>query len=257
MKSPNERPSQGSKGQRPKVIAHRGASGERPENTLPAYALAVEQGADMIEIDLHLSRDGVVMIHHDASLERLGGEGEIGDHTAGDLALLDAAPESSESLPMPTLLEVLDGFGERIEFNLEIKIGGDAPYAGIEEISLAAVEERGLMERMLFSSFYDEVLARLRAESDSARLALLISPKAPVAILERAAAVGAEAIHPEVSLVDRQLVDSAHAAGLKVYPYTENSLEGMERLLDCGVDGIITNHPADLHALLDSRGASG
>jgi glycerophosphoryl diester phosphodiesterase len=236
------------------VIAHRGASGERPENTLSAYELAVAQAADMIEIDLHLSLDRVVMIHHDASLERLGASGEIREYSASELSRLNAAPGASLEERIPTLLDVLDRFGERMQFNLEIKVGGDnRAYEGIEEIALAAVSERGLLPRMLFSSFYDEVLVRMRALSAAARLALLVSPRAPVAILERAAAVSAEAINPEVRLVDSELVSKAHEAGLAVYPYTEDDPAGMVRLLDAGVDGIITNHPARLLALVEER----
>jgi glycerophosphoryl diester phosphodiesterase len=240
---------------RPLVIAHRGASGERPENTLSAYELAIDQSADMIEIDLHLSLDGVVMIHHDASLERLGTSGEIREHTSSELSRLNAAPGASVEERIPTLLDVLDRFGDRMEFNLEIKVGEGNAYEGIEEIALAAVVERGLLPRMLFSSFYDEVLGRMRALSSAARLALLVSPRAPVKILERAAAVSAEAINPEVRLVDSGLVAKAHKAGFAVYPYTEDDPAGMVRLLEAGVDGIITNHPARLRDLLNNRGA--
>lgn len=238
---------------RPLVIAHRGASGERPENTLSAYRLAVEQASDMIEIDLHLCRDERVVVHHDASLERLGEAGEIRDHSSSELARLDAAPGSRERERIPTLLEVLDEFGDLVQFNLEIKVGEDDPYEGIEAITLAAVEERGLLPRMLFSSFHDGVLHRLRALSADARIALLVSPRSAFRIFERAAAVGAEAINPAVRLVDADLVARAHAADLAVYPYTEDDPAGMERLLDAGVDGIITNHPARLHELLERR----
>lgn len=239
---------------RPLVIAHRGSSGERPENTFPAFERAIEQSADMIETDLHLSRDGIVMIHHDPELERLGEQGEIRDRTASELAAMNAAPGVSLAEKMPTLLELLDGFGERMQFNLELKVGlNDVAYEGLEDIVVSAVEARGLLPRMLFSSFYDAVLARLRTRSAAARIALLISPRAPVAIFERAAGVFAEAINPDVRLVTRKLVEEAHAAGLRVYPYTANESAEMARLLDCGVDGIITNHPARLHALLEER----
>jgi glycerophosphoryl diester phosphodiesterase len=239
---------------RPLVIAHRGSSGERPENTFPAFERAIEQSADMIETDLHLSRDGIVVIHHDAELERLGEQGEIRDRTASELAAMNAAPGVSLAEKMPTLLELLDGFGERMQFNLELKVGlNDVAYEGLEDIVVSAVEARGLMPRMLFSSFYDAVLARLRARSAAARIALLVSPRAPVAIFERAAGVLAEAINPDVRLVTQKLVEEAHAAGLRVYPYTANESAEMARLLDCGVDGIITNHPARLHALLEER----
>jgi len=239
---------------RPLVIAHRGSSGERPENTFPAFERAIEQSADMIETDLHLSRDGIVMIHHDAELERLGEQGEIRDRTASELAVMNAAPGVSLAEKMPTLLELLDVFGERMQFNLELKVGlNDVAYEGLEDLVVSAVEARGLMPRMLFSSFYDAVLTRLRARSAAARIALLVSPRAPIAIFERAAGVFAEAINPDVRLVTQKLVEEAHAAGLRVYPYTANESAEMARLLDCGVDGIITNHPARLHALLEER----
>jgi glycerophosphoryl diester phosphodiesterase len=239
---------------RPLVIAHRGSSGARPENTLAAFEHAVEEAADMIETDLHLSRDTVVVIHHDPELERLGEEGEIRDRTASELALMNAAPGAEISEKMPTLLDILDRFGDRIQFNLELKVGAnDVAYEGLEDIVVSAVEERGLMSRILFSSFYDPVLARLRDRSAAARIALLISPRGNIAILDRAARVAAEAINPDIRLVTEDLVRQAHRAGLCVYPYTANDSNEMARLLDCGVDGIITNHPARLQALLYER----
>jgi len=192
---------------RPLVIAHRGSSGERPENTLSAFERAIEQSADMIETDLHLSRDAVVVIHHDAELDRLGLPGEIRDHTAAELAGLNAAPGRSTSEGMPTLLEILDRFAPRIQFNLELKTGTEQPYDGIEEIVVSAVEARGLMPRILFSSFDDGVLQRLRRRSREARIARLVSPRAARALFERAADVGAEAINPHVSLVKQRLVE--------------------------------------------------
>ncbi len=238
---------------RPLVIAHRGASGERPENTLPAFEYAIEQSADMIETDLHLTRDGVVVIHHDAALDRLGGQGEIRDRTAAELAGLNAAPGASLAERMPTLLDLLDRFGERMEFNLELKVGIDAPYDGLEELVIGELEGRGLLPRMLLSCFDDRVLERLRALSPSARLGVLVSPRAPGDIAGRARRVQAEAINPQCFLVDEDLVRSVHAEGLAVYPYTANELPEMTRLLDCGVDGIITNYPARLRELVDAR----
>jgi glycerophosphoryl diester phosphodiesterase len=235
------------------VIAHRGASGERPENSLAAFELAVEQRADMIETDLHLSRDGTIVIHHDASLARLGEEGEIGEHTASELVALDVTLGAANAEGMPTLVDVLDGFGARILLNLEIKAASAGPYPGLEEIALAAVEELGLVERALFSSFFDPVLERLRGLSRNARLGVLVSPRSPRRVLERARQVDAEAIHPHIVLVSADLIRRAHEAGLKVLPYTEDDPAGMERLLDLGVDGLFTNHPARLLRLLEGR----
>jgi glycerophosphoryl diester phosphodiesterase len=238
---------------RPLVIAHRGASGERPENTLAAFERAIELSADMIETDLHLTRDGVVVIHHDASLKRLGARGEIRDWNASDLRSLDAAPEAPERMSIPTLLDVLEDFAPRIEFNLELKVGLAAPYPGLEEQVVREVEVRGLRDRVLFSCFDDGVLERLRGCSDALRLGVLASPRAPRDILRRAERVHAEAIHPHRRLVQPDLVARAHANGLAVYPYTANEIGEMARLLDCGVDGIITNYPSRLKELIAQR----
>jgi len=235
------------------VIAHRGASGERPENTLSAYRLAVEQRADMIELDLHRSRDGVVVIHHDALLDRLGAEGEIADHTSETLRALDAAPDSPEVERMPILEEVLETFAGEVELNLEIKLGQGGSYEGLEEQVVEAVRARGLMSRILFSCFFDPVLARLRALAPTARIGVLVSPRFPQGATERAATVSAESIHPHIDLVDRDLVRNAHARGLRVMPYTADDPGELVRLLDCGVDGIFTNHPARLRRIVDER----
>jgi glycerophosphoryl diester phosphodiesterase len=237
----------------PLVIAHRGASGSLPENTLPAYALAVEQGADMIEIDLHRSRDGEILIVHDEGLARLGGRGEIATATAAEVRRLDAG----DGEPVPTLDEVLDAFGARIPFNLELKCGSRGLYAGLEAAALAAVETRGLAARTLFSSFHDPVLARLRELSAGVRTALVLSPGNPERPLERARAVGAEAINPSLFMATPELIDAAHAEGLAVYVYTVDAEGDIRRLLDLGVDGIFSNFPARLRALVGSpRGDS-
>ena len=236
---------------RPLVIAHRGASGERPENTHAAFERAIALSADMIETDLHLTRDGVVVIHHDASLARLGAPGEIRDRNAAELAGLDASLGAGVFESIPTLLDLLDRYAARIQFNLELKLGESAPYDGIEARVLAAVKERGLLERMLFSCFDDPVLERLREAEPRARLAVLVSPRRPGRVLERAARVGAEALNPHVSLVDPGWVEAAHGAGLAVYPYTANEPAEMLRLIGCQVDGIITNYPDRLRRILD------
>ncbi len=232
-----------------KVIAHRGASGERPENTMSAYRLAIEQRADMIEIDLHRTHDGAIPITHDASLEHLGGQGEIADATLAEVRALDAG----DGEHVPQLHEVLDAFGGQIPFNLELKIGGRGAYAGLEAIAIAEVERRGLIAETVFSSFYDGVLATLRAESAGARIALLISRGSAVNWAERARVLRAEALNPELAQVTPELVRAAHGEGLAVYVFTVDPLEQMQRMLDLGVDGVFTNHPARLRRLLDSR----
>jgi glycerophosphoryl diester phosphodiesterase len=232
---------------RPQVIAHRGASAYRPENTLPAYELAVAQAADMIEVDLHRTRDGAVVIAHDAELERIGGRGEIGDASLAEVRALDAGAGQR----VPTLEELLDGFGSRIALNLELKQGSRGAYAGLPAVAVAAVRARGLEERTLFSSFYDPVLHDLRRVDPEARIALLLSRHAPEGWIERAHAVGAEAVNPELPLVDRSFVERAHGEGLAVYVFTVDLLEEMQRLLELGVDGLFTNVPDRMRRLVE------
>ncbi len=227
------------------VIAHRGASGYRPENTLAAFELAVEQRADMIEVDLHLSADGVVLIRHDAELESLGGRGEIADLPAARIRELDAGGGQ----PVPTLDEVLDRFGARIDFNLELKPRGRSPYPGLEGLVLAAVEKRGLLGRTLFSSFADPVLERLRALSERARIGVLVSPRSPGDPLERARALAADSVHPWIGMAEAGLVERAHAEGLAVHVFTVNEPEDMRRLRAMGVNGMFTDYPDRLRAL--------
>jgi glycerophosphoryl diester phosphodiesterase len=237
------------RGVSPLVIAHRGASAELPENTLPAYELALAQGSDMIEIDLHTTRDGAIVITHDESLESLGGRGEVADATLEEIRRLDAGGGAA----VPTLEEVLDSLGGRIPFNLELKRGSRGEYAGMEAVAVEEVARRGLLEQTLFSSFFDPELEALRGVSPKARLALLVSPRFPRGAIERARRVGAEALNPERSLVNRELVDSAHGEGLAVYVFTVDDGEEIRRLLDIGVDGLFTNHPRRMRAILASR----
>jgi len=214
---------------------------------MPAFELAIAQRADMIETDLHRTRDGVVVIAHDEELAGLGGRGEIADATLAELRSLDAGGGAR----IPTLDELLDGFGARIAWNLELKRGTRSEYAGLEALALEAVTRRGLLARTLFSSFHDPVLARLRALEPAARIGLLISRRHPHAVLERARALGAEAIHPEASLAEPALVEAAHAAGLAVHVFTVDAPAEMRRLIGLGVDGLFTNHPDRMRAIVD------
>ncbi len=238
------------------VIAHRGASGHRPENTLGAYELALEMNADMIELDLHQTRDCAIVIRHDAELDDLGGSGEIAEASLAAIRELDAGAGER----VPTLDEVLDAFGTRVPLNLELKWGTRGDYEGLESRVLAALRRRGLAASILFSCFRVSVLERLRAESPSARLAVLISPRSsrlsPEEAIGRAGALGAEALNPHFVQVDAGLVARAHDAGLAVHVYTVDAFDEMRRLIDLGVDGIFTNLPDRLRAVLDGAGAA-
>jgi glycerophosphoryl diester phosphodiesterase len=225
------------------VIAHRGASRDAPENTLEAFRLAVRQRADMIETDLHLSRDGAVPLYHDSAL---GGR---------PLAQLSLGEIRAARRGVPTLEEALDAVGAEIPFNLELKALPDdvTTYAGLEERVLAEIRRRGWLARTLFSSFYVAALERLRELEPSARIGLLLSSRSAGRMLERAERLRAEAVHPARALVREALVSELHAAGLRVHVFTVDDPDDQRRLIDWGVDGIFTNVPAQLRAILDSR----
>jgi glycerophosphoryl diester phosphodiesterase len=221
------------------VIAHRGASRDAPENTIEAFELAVRQGADMIETDLQLTGDRHVVLRHDSVID---GD-EIGDMTLSALRERDPA--------VPLLSEALDAVGADIPFNLELKRREDGElHAGMIELALDEVVRRGWLERTLFSSFYDPALARLRELEPRSRLALLISPRSALKILERAERLGAEAVNPERRLATAELVEQVHASGRCVYVYTVDEPAEQQTLRERGVDGIFTNVPAALRRLL-------
>jgi glycerophosphoryl diester phosphodiesterase len=243
---------------RPLVIAHRGAKAYKPENTLAAYALAVEQGADMVEIDIHLARDRSMPISHDAILERFGREGEIADVSLDELRAMsrsafEAKGSDKQYEEIPLLEEVLDQFGEVIPFNLEIKtMTEERPYPGLQKMILDQVVERGLLERTLFSSFSDKVLLELRKLQPEVRLGVLVDPRAPEGIFERAEACGAESINPHFANTDADLVDRAHQKGLAVYVYTVDDPWRMKELFGLGVDGLFSNVPDLLREVVAS-----
>jgi glycerophosphoryl diester phosphodiesterase len=141
--------------------------------------------------------------------------------------------------------------GTEIPFNLEIKRGRDACYPGLEAEVLEELSRRGLCDVTLLSSFEDEVLVTLREKCQKARLAVLVSPRAPKRIFDRAVQVGAEAINPHFVMVDEALVERAHRQGFTVYVYTVDDEAMMRRLLGLGVDGLFTNVPDRLRALLE------
>jgi glycerophosphoryl diester phosphodiesterase len=248
------------------VIAHRGASGHCPENTLRAYETAIEMRADMIEIDLHRTKDGAIVITHNSALAGLGGpsapgvsrarpdssgKGEIADASLAEVRALDAG----DGQRVPTLDEVLDGFAKRIPFNLEVKWGRAGDYEGLEAETLEALRSRRLGRDILFSSFRPSILGRLRELDPRARLALLVSPQdrdyTLDAALAQARELGCEALNPHWTQTDAALVAAAQAAELAVNVYTVNDIQGMRRMLDLGVDGVFTNFPDLLRALLD------
>ena len=235
----------------PLVIAHRGASRIAPENTMPAFAQAIALRADMIELDVQHSADGaLVVVHDDTTLRVAGGAGgPVAALSLHELRRLDVG-----GARIPTLDEVLALVRDaRISVNVELK------GPGVEEGVVAAVHAFGLRDAALLSSFDWEALARVRALDPTLRLAALTGTETfhplvrfrepyPLPVLRR---LGAVAWHPHYRLANRVIVRAVQRAGYRVHVWTVNRPAAMRRLLRLGVDGIITDEPPTLAALLD------
>ncbi|MGH1491370.1 MAG: glycerophosphodiester phosphodiesterase [Acidimicrobiales bacterium] len=225
-----------------RVIAHRGASSTHHENTLEAFRAAVDHGAHGIELDVRLSADEVLIVHHDAHLA---------DGSLVRELTVDELPDW-----VPTLGEALDVAGD-LWVNVEIKNVPDEPdfdadhqisvaVAGLIAASLAQPSENtAAADRFMVSSFNVDSVERIRELDQSIPLALLVWGQAnPASLIGRAVDHGFQAIHPHDILVDRSFVERSKEAGLQVNVWTVDDPERIVELADFGVDGIITNVPA-------------
>lgn len=244
-------------GDRLTVFAHRGGAALAPENTAVAFAQAAAMGVDGCELDVRLSRDGEVVVVHDATLERTtDAAGPVGALTAAELARVDAGfrfgadaghPWRGRGEGVPRLADVLAAHPE-LPFIVELK--GDDP--AVAHAATAVVRDRRALDRVCFGGFFDVTLAAARAAAPSActsgateeiRSALYRSYfwMSPGAVAYQAFQV------PETSngtrVVSRRFVRAARRAGLVVHVWTVNTPEDMARLKAWGVDGVITDRP--------------
>jgi glycerophosphoryl diester phosphodiesterase len=237
---------------KPWVIAHRGASGHTPENTLAAFERAVQLGAGFIETDLHLTRDAQFVAIHDATLERTtNGRGAVRDFTLAELRRLDAGmwfDREYMGQRIPTLDEVLE-FARKndVIFYLEVKY--DAAW-GMHHSLVAALQKAENAARTIVISFDQTTLAALRRVDASVMMGLLADEPGPDYVKD-ALELGARQMCPQVSLITPDLVQRAHGADLQVATWTVNDAEAMRRVIAAGVDGIMTNFPDRLRAVIE------
>lgn len=230
-----------------KVFAHRGASQYAPENTLEAFRLAMEQGAEGIELDVHLSADGELVVIHDETLERTtNGTGLVKEHTLAQLQALraDNHMEGFEAAHIPTLRQVLELVrpGD-MQVNIELKTG-ILWYEGIEEKTLELVKELGMQDRVVYSSFNHYSIEEVRRLDPTAETAYLFSDVI-FEVEKYAARRGVKGLHPalwHVKMAD--FLTDYLQSGLAVRVWTVNRPEDMRLLMERGVDAVITNDPA-------------
>ncbi|MCB2223381.1 MAG: glycerophosphodiester phosphodiesterase, partial [Actinobacteria bacterium] len=247
-------------------LAHRGSRVLWPENTMEAFAGAAGLGYRYVETDVHVSADGKVVVFHDDRLDALtDGTGNVSDHPWDHLATLDAAhhfapgdgyPLRGTGVRIPLLSEAVAAFPEMC-WNIDLK------QAGIEQAVATEVARLGIEDRVLIGSFHDGRIRRFRRIT-AGRVATSAGPGETARALAsarvgRAPAGAADAYQvPEraggLTVAGRRFVEAAHRAGKQVHVWTVNDAAAMRRLLDLGVDGIVTDRPDVLNDVLDERG---
>jgi len=226
------------------AIAHRGASGYAPENTLAAYRRAVAQGVTFIETDLHLTRDAHFIALHDETVERTtNGQGAVHQMTLAELRRLDAGSWfASEFMSerIPTLEEILE-FAKKndVVFYLELKPNG---FWGGEHALISALRSANEIARSVVISFDPAILASLRKIEPTLMTGLLYdgSSEKP---FEKALEIGARQLVARGDLISPNLLQQAHKQDLQVVCWTVNSPAHMRMLAAAGVDGIMTDYP--------------
>ncbi len=241
--------------ERPIVIAHRGASHAAPENTLSSYRLAIEEGATIAETDVHLTKDGVVVVMHDTTVDRTtAGTGSIAEHTASELTSLEAGSwfdAEFDGEPVPTLKQLLTTVGQELIMCIEVKAGD-----GIVEEIANLVDELSLRHRVILFSFDHQQIAFAKAlMPDVPALVLFKRPKRRVkwggAPIRVARELGVDVIGLDRRSVSATFVRRAHDAGFPVFVYTVNSAIDIMSMMQMGVDGLITDRPEQTRGLVE------
>jgi glycerophosphoryl diester phosphodiesterase len=252
----------------PIPFAHRGGAGDHPENTLPAFAAAVETGYRYLETDVHLTRDGVVMAFHDSVLDRVTDRtGAIAALTAAEVEQADAGhaftPDAGRSFPhrghgvrIPRLDALLDAWPQ-------VRVNIDPKSDAVVEPLVEVLRRHGAFGRVCVGSFSDARIARVRALSGGA-VCTSMGPRATAVAWAacrtgRIPRQGADCMQIPlrtrgIALLTPALLRAAHRSGLKVHVWTIDSRPEMERLLDIGVDGIMTDRIATLREVMQARG---
>ncbi len=232
-----------------KVWAHRGASAYAPQNTLEAFRLAAEMHADGVELDVHLSKDGEVIVCHDETIATTSnGVGLIIDMTLEELKQYDFGCKfagggfEGKGVRVPTLREVYELLAPTgLMVNVELKTNV-YEYPGIEQKCLDLAREFGMEDRIVYSSFHFDSLRRVLALDPTARTALLYEGSGFDA-LKLAKNEGAWALHPKYRCVYEYDVRAYAEAGVVVNPWTVDDPAEMKKQMDMGINALITDNP--------------
>lgn len=235
---------------KPLVVAHRGSSGSAPENTLAAFAKAVDEGADAIELDVRMTQDFHLVVHHDQNVRRTSnGKGLIWDKTLQQLRMLDAGSWFSarfEGQQIPTLRQVLEMLPDHLQVNIEAKTDGD-PRKNLrfEESCILIILEKKFEDRALVTSFDHKFIKRMRDLYPAIKTGALYVPvrdirKKPSSI---ARTTGAKLFGCSIGQLRRAFIEDAHAHKMKIACYTVNTKPQLAKALRLGIDAVITDFP--------------
>ena len=237
------------------VVAHRGASGTFPENTAPAFQEAIRLGVEMIELDVHLTVDGKMVVIHDGTVDRTSdGSGRVARMSLEEIKELDAGGWFSEKFAgerFLTLEEALDLMPAEMRLNVHVK----AYEEDRQKVIPSTVDElvrRNLLATAFVASDQESLAMAHRVE---ARLEICnLSTSPPESYVRRSQAIDCRILQPGNGMTTPELVGKAHGLGMEVNPFYADDEEEMRRLIDCGVDGILTNYPERLQELLRGGG---
>jgi glycerophosphoryl diester phosphodiesterase len=246
----------------PLIIAHRGDSAHRPENTLAAFASALELGAELIEMDVQLTKDGAVVVIHDPTVDRTtDGRGRLRDLTLREVRKLSAGypvhfGSSYAGERVPTLAEALSFLRERARAMIEIKSDSvtDDEEGGIEALTVAEVRRLGMEKDVALISFSRRALIRCRKLAPEVARGHVFERGKPGDFLAGAREAGCEVVMPHKSLLSNELRDRAREAGIKVATWVVDDPAELPRLAPLDLFGIGSNRPGVLMEALREEG---
>ena len=240
----------------PLIIGHRGASAVAPENTMAAFREAIAVGADGVEFDVRLTRDGVPVVIHDRDLRRTGGLSQrVADLTWAEIAKVDVGSWFSESFgneTVPSLTELFSLFQSNDStLYLEMKCDSVAEYAPLAEACCHLIKEHGLKERVMIECFQLPALKVVREIDSEIRTVALFEPSianpsvlSNPSIINKATDVGAVALALHHRLARKSLIERARSSGMHIAVWTVDDPAWLERARTLGIDALITNDPA-------------
>ncbi|MBL1213027.1 MAG: glycerophosphodiester phosphodiesterase [Ignavibacteriae bacterium] len=234
------------------IVAHRGASGHAPENTLAAMKTAMEMNAEFSELDVQETKDGEIILLHDKTLKRTGKQNlniwELNYDELKDIEVGGWYAEEFKGEPIPTLAEVIELVRGKMKLNIELKTNKHEKM--LAERALQVVLDHNFLDQVVFTSFKFDEIRKLRKINKEAKVGYIFS-KMPKDIDVFAEDVDMLSVGKK--LVDEEFMNKVRAAGKEVAVWTVNKPKEMKRLINLGVDAIITNYPDVLREVLDGK----